>query len=121
MKHTASNLLHCNGDSWLVLTDRYSGNGWAAKLRRTHTKAITKQLTMWFNGFGWPDYIREDGGPQYREEFQEFCRGRQITHELGSAHNPESNGLAESAVKALKQIVKRCNVNRENIDEPIAA
>jgi hypothetical protein len=121
MKHVASDLFDCKGQTWLVLTDRYSGYGWTAQLRKTHTKAVTDQLTKWFNDFGWPDYIRTDGGPQYRQEFKDFCKERSITHELASAHNPESNGLAESAVKSIKQIVQRCKANKEEVDSAIAA
>ena len=101
MKHVASDLFDAKGDSYLVLTDRYSGYGWLAKLRKTNTEAVTAQLRKLFLEYGWPDYIRTDGGPQYRGEFRKFCEENKNTHELASAHNPESNGLAESAVKSI--------------------
>ena len=121
MKHVATDLYDLQGHSYLVLTDRYSGYGWQARLRKTATRNVTDQLTGWFNEYGWPDYIRSDGGPQFRSEFKDFCAKRDITHEVASAHNPESNGLAESAVKSLKQITRRCMKGKEDIASAIAA
>ena len=59
------------------------------------------------NPFGWPSYIRTDSGPQFRGEFVEYCAGNIIKHELASAYNPESNGLAEAAVKNMKFLILR--------------
>ena len=56
------------------------------------------------NDYGWPTHIRTDGGPQFWSEFKEFCTAHGITHELSSPYNPESNGLAEAAVKSLKRL-----------------
>lgn len=44
-----------------------------------------------------------------REKFKEFCKANTIRHELASAHNQDSNCLAEAAVKNLKAIVTRTN------------
>ena len=51
----------------------------------------------------------------------EFCKDNSIQHQLASAHNPESNGLAEAAVKSLKAIVTRTNAEKANLEEAIAA
>ena len=66
-------------------------------------------------------YIRSDGGPQFRSEFDEYCKKNSIKHELSSPYNPESNGLAESAVKNLKSIILRCKDAGEDIKSAIAA
>ena len=70
---------------------------------------------------GWPTAIRTDGGPQFRSEFPQFCDKHGIKHELSSPYNPESNGLAEAAVKNIKAIITRCHKERENIKLAIAA
>ena len=36
-------------------------------------------------------------------------------------YNPESNGLAEAAVKNMKALVERCYARKENLEEAIAA
>ena len=90
-------------------------------LRKLDTKAIILHLEQWFNDFGWPTHIRTDGGPQFRSEFKEFCKAHGITHDLSSTYNPESNGLAEAAIKSLKEIVLRCTERGENIHQAIVA
>ena len=89
--------------------------------RKTDTRTIIHHLEEWFNDYGWPTHIRTDGGPQFRSEFKEFCAAHGIQHELSSPYNPESNGLAEAAVKNLKGIVIRCTEKGENIHQAIAA
>ena len=71
--------------------------------------------------YGWPVVIRSDGGPQFRQEFAEFCKNNSISHELSSPYNPESNGLAESAVKNLKSLVLKCNEDKTNLQSAITA
>ena len=44
-----------------------------------------------------------------------------MKHALSSPYNPESNGLAEAAVKNIKSIITRCNKEGENVKLAIAA
>ena len=113
MLHVASNLFNLHGDMYNVLVDRYSG--WTEKLRRTDTHSICESLTRWFTEFGWPSFIRTDGGPQFQGELGEYCRANGIKHKLSSAYNPESKGLAEAAVKNMKSLISRCTRAKENI------
>jgi hypothetical protein len=46
-----------------------------------------------------------DGGPQFRDEFNTWCNTNYIEHILSSPANPQSNGLAESAVKNMKHLL----------------
>ena len=57
--------------------------------------------------------MRSDGGPQYRSELDAFCSSNNIKHELSSAYNPRSNGLAEAAVKNVKQLLEKCTMQGE--------
>ena len=52
--------------------------------------------------------IRSDGGPQFRLEFVPFCNDNGINHKLSSPYNPRANGLAESGVKIIKNILLKC-------------
>ena len=72
MLHVASDIFDLNGDAYIILVDRYLGYAWTEKLRRTDTRSICESLTKWFTEFGWPSYIRTDGGPQFRGEFGEY-------------------------------------------------
>ena len=87
MLHVGCNMFAATGKQWL------------------DTKAVMTILEECFNNFGWPTHIRTDGGPKFRSEFRSFCSLHGITHELSSPYNPESNGLAEAALKSLKSIV----------------
>ena len=103
-------LFDAAGGQWLALEDRFSGYAWTKKPKSTNTSAILKQLLKWFTEYGWPSNIRSDGGPQFLSEFSKYCEDNKIKHELASPYNPESNGLAEAAVKNLKAIIVRCRV-----------
>ena len=102
MDEIGTDLFDTIGKKWLATVDLYSGYAWLTQLNGTHTVKITKELSNILNSFGWPNSIRTDGGPQFRQEFADFCKANSIQHELASAHNPESNGLAEAAVKKPK-------------------
>ena len=52
---------------------------------------------------------------------QSFGKSNSIQHELASAHNLGSNGLAEAAVKNLKAIVIWEHAKKANLDDGIAA
>ena len=79
------------------------------------------QLETWFTDFGWPLFICSDNGLQFRSEFAFFCKLHGVTHELSSPYNPESNGLAEAAVKNMKSLVLRCKEKDENLSHALAA
>ena len=121
MEALGMDLFHCHSE-YLVIVDRFSGFLWVRKLRNTGTDAIIRLLTLIFQEYGNPDRIRSDGGPQFRSsQFEEFCASRFITHEISSPHNPTSNGLAESAVKQAKFLLKKCIDSGENFQEALAA
>jgi transposase InsO family protein len=95
------------GATWLVAVDRFSGFPFAARLTRTSTSDVTKRLLAWFYDWGFPKSIRSDGGPQFRSEFKLFCKKWDIVHETSSPYNPQSNGLAEAAVKNVKRLLAK--------------
>ena len=114
MSDVGVDLFTANGMNYLVMVDRYSGFPFCKQMRNTNTSAVTSILLQWFADWGFPQRIRSDGGPQFRSEFGEFCHKFAITHELSSPHNPESNGLAESAVKNVKNLVIKCKAAKED-------
>jgi len=117
MSHVGTDLFDCAGQKWLIMVDRTSGFTWTKRLRQTDTNSIISTMKDWFYGYGWPTHIRSDGGPQYRTEFNEFCKQNNIIHELSSPYNPQSNGLAESAVKSVKALLAKCLETREDFEK----
>ena len=96
-------LYHWGGHEYLVTVDRYSGYIWTKRLTRTSTDKVTAALKEIFLQFGTPTTIRTDNCPQFRGPFTDLCRALGIHHEPASPYHPESNGLAENAVKTCKK------------------
>lgn len=109
MQMVACDLFQYAGRHWVCMVDRFSGFCWAQKLTNLDTNAVTEVLLSWFMEFGLPEVIRTDGGPQFRSAFKDFCDVHGIQCETSSPYNPQSNGLAENGVKAVKSLLKKTN------------
>ena len=60
--------------------------------------------------YGVPTRIRSDGGLQFASaEFADFAAKWGFRHTMSSPHYPQSNGHAESAVKAMKRLVQKAS------------
>jgi len=114
MERLGIDLFETGGCKWIAMVDRYSGYTWAKQMKSTSTKATTAIIENWLNMFGLPTSIRTDGGPQFRTEFREWCESKGIRHKVASAYNPNSNGLAEAAVKSTKYLVEKCKATKED-------
>jgi hypothetical protein len=121
MQEVASDLFSHEGQDYLIMVDRYSGFVTSDLLHKTTSSAIINKLSQWFNLLGWPQSIRTDGGPQFRTEFDSFCSSKKIHHELTSPHNPQANGLAESAVKNAKHLLIKCKQEKEDYQNALAS
>jgi transposase InsO family protein len=113
MEAVSVDLMEVKGTKYLVMVDRFSSYPLVKVVRTATTSSITKILSSWFNEFGWPKSIGSDGGPQFREQFKEFCDSKKIVHELSSVRNPQSNGLAEAGVKRIKYLMEKCRTKEE--------
>ena len=89
------------------MVDRYSGWPEVHKLNKLDTKAIIKVLEGWFMTHGNPVPSRTNGGPQSRQDFQSWCQGMDIVHELSSPYNRQSNGHAEKAIGEMKRLLEK--------------
>ena len=101
-----------NGNHYLVYVDRLSG--WpiitSFPNRDLKTRDVTSALRDFFMSHGVPTRIRSDGGLQFASaEFSDFASKWGFRHIMSSPHYPQSNGHAESAVKAMKRLVKKAS------------
>jgi len=119
MAKVGLDLFECNGGTYLICVDRWSGFPLYHRLRAQTVQAVINILETWFNVMGWPASIRSDGGPQFTGQFSAWCRDKKISHELSSPYNPKSNGLAESAVKNIKYLMQKCAVSGENVGRAV--
>ena len=108
MSHVGVDLFDFSGKKYVVCVDKWSGYPVYKRLQTVTTKALISVLEDWFNMLGWPSHLRSDGGPQFLGPFREWCKNNNILHEVSSPYNPKGNGLAEAAVKNVKNILAKC-------------
>ena len=107
------------GRSFLAYVDRLSGWPVVHVFPKGDTTArqVIRALRQNFVMLGVPVTLRTDGGPQFSGRyFSDFMHRWGVSHEMSSPHFPQSNGLAESAVKSLKHLVAKTTENG-NIDD----
>jgi transposase InsO family protein len=102
MQSVSMDLYEVRGRHFLVMCDRFSYFCWAAPLNTPKSSTVIRIIDTWFHGVGFPQYIYSDSGPQFNAaEFKNCCEKHFITPLVSSACFPQSNRLAESAVKCL--------------------
>ena len=121
MSDVGVDLFEYAGKDYLIMVDRYSGFPFVNELKSTSTNSVCYQLKKWFAAEGIPRRIRTDGGPQFRALFQDWCEEAQIIHELSAAYHPQSNGLAENGVKQMKNLLRKCMEDGEDLCDALLA
>jgi len=120
-EETSTDLFSYAGKEYLVYSDRFSG--WPTIFQfnqgETKTKQIIYALRKCFADLGVPIRLRTDGGPQFTSrDFKKFMATYGINHQLSTPYYPKGNSHAESAVKAMKHLLMKTNVNGNiNTDE----
>ncbi|UYV83654.1 K02A2.6-like [Cordylochernes scorpioides] len=72
-------------------------------MRETTTRKTIEQLRRLFSSYGLPEELVSDNGPQFTgSEMKSFLEGNGIKQTLIPAYHPQSNGLAERAVRTIK-------------------
>ncbi len=106
-QEVAADFFEIGNKHYLAVVDRLSGYPVIASFNVPPTAASTiDRLKQMFTTFGCPNRLFSDGGRQFTaQDTQDFLRRWGVSHRLSTAHYPQSNGLAESAVKALKTLL----------------
>jgi hypothetical protein len=96
------------GHQFLITVDQYSGFPHVFEMgRNAPTSKVIEKLTQVFTDFSVPMVIYSDGGPQFTsDEFAQFCAKWGVQHVDSSPYYPQSNGIAEGAVKEMKKIIR---------------
>jgi hypothetical protein len=88
------------------MCDRFSYFCWLAPLNTLKSSTVIRIVDTWFHGVGFLQYIYLDSGPQFHAaKFKDYCEKHFITPLVSSSCFPQSNGLAESSVKAAKYLL----------------
>ena len=92
------------GKMLLIVVDPHSKWIEAFSMENATSTAIIHYLRQLFAQFGIPETIVSDNGTQFVSvEFKELCRLNGIRHVQTALYHPSSNGLAECAVRVVKQ------------------
>ena len=110
-EEVSADLFEYGGFYFLVMVDRLSG--WWDIYRYSKATGITADATLefieqWCNtaGHGYMMKLRMDGGTQFTSsKTQATLKEWGIFHVVSAPHFPQSNGLAETAVKAAKHLL----------------
>ncbi|XP_049269264.1 uncharacterized protein K02A2.6-like [Rhipicephalus sanguineus] len=102
-----------NGSMILVLVDAHSKWIEAVPMKQATTSSTITCLRSLFSRFGIPRTLVSDNGTQFTsQEFADFMNKNNITRLRTAAFHPQSNGLAERAVRTVKDGLKKINQAR---------
>ena len=80
------------------------------KLDNTHAETVILKSKQHFARYGIPDEVHSDNGPQFDwEAYANFADEWEFLHNLSSPYHSQANGLAESAVKTAKNLIRKTN------------
>ncbi|XP_042148639.1 uncharacterized protein K02A2.6-like [Ixodes scapularis] len=115
-ERVASDLLNFEGKSYVVIVDSYSGYLDIKKLSGESSKEVVNVMKVWLATHGVPKEIETDNGPCYAaQEFKNFSRDWGFQHVTSSPRYAQSNGLAERAVQTAKGILRKCSLDKSDI------
>ena len=99
------------GRNWLVVVDAYSKYPIIHPTSSTSTRSTLDLLEEDFAHFGDPHTLVTDNATTFTsEEFQEWCREKEITHLTGAPYHPATNGAAERLVQTFKQALRKSSL-----------
>ena len=97
--------------TYLAIVDRYSGYLWCYKLSGQDTETVLGHLAELCKEHGFPKSVMSDNGPCFRSGFSEWVTSKGGDHITSSPLYPQSNGLAENAVKRAKHLLEKLDGN----------
>ena len=103
----------------MVMVDMFGNYKWVGELKKLSTDEVIRIMEDWFCSAGLPRCIRSDGGPQFRSTYSNWLASLGVIQETSSPYNSASNGLAEKAIKDVKNMLKR-QTGRSSISKLVA-
>ena len=103
-----SDVFVLDGKLYLLIVDYYSRWIEALHINAQTSREVIAVMKKVFARFGIPSMLRSDNGPCYdSQEFRKFADLYGIRVITSSPRYPQSNGLAESAVKTVKSLWRK--------------
>ena len=91
----------------MIIKDVSSGFIDVKSTKDQTTQEAQRCVHEWAYTFGIPHALRTDGGPAFRDRFQDYVDSLGIEHTASSPYNPQSNGLAERGVRQIKDVLRK--------------
>lgn len=114
-QHIACDIFENNGHDYLVTVDHYSDFFEIDRLKTKESTEIIRCVKAHMARHGIPERLTSDNGTQFTStQFQKFSKTYGFQHITSSPHYPQSNGKAESAVKAAKTCLKKAEHNHQD-------
>lgn len=105
----ASDLFELNGRHYLLLVDYLSNFIEVEPLPTMSSVAVIKIIKSNFARYGIPKLLVTDSGSQFMSaEFRQFVTSWGFQHYRSDPGHHQANGKAESAVKIVKNMMKKC-------------
>lgn len=103
-----SDLFEFNKCHYVLVVDYYSKYIEVARLEDLSSQCVIRHLKDILARHGVPLELVSDNGPQYSSEvFRKFSECYGFKHTTSSPNYPKANGLAESSVKIIKNVLKK--------------
>ena len=113
-----SDLFDLHGDVFVIITDYYSLWPEVYKLKAATSDQVIEVMKDAFSRHGIPTELVSDNGSQYKShKFKQFAKKWDFNHDPSSPRYPRSNGLAESSVKTVKTMIKKCMATNRDIKQ----
>ncbi len=113
---TAADIFEWHGKMHLVLVDSFSGWFELDHLPDMRSVTVIAKLKRHFAVHGTPQTLLTDNARQFVcSDFSNFARAWDFEHIRSSPHYPQSNGLAERAVRSAKHLLEKCYREQSDI------
>ena len=110
---------HIEKGDKLAFVDRCSAYKKMFNMKKMSSDHLIEVLESWFQTVGYPQRIRSDGGPAFRDRYIKWTKSRGIIAEITSPYSSSSNGLAENGVRELKRLWYKCQDDKSDFQESI--
>lgn len=111
-----ADLFEHEGNHYFLMVDYYSNYIEVVPLKQdTKSETIIRHIRTNIARYGIMETLMTDNGPQFDSSvFKDFTERYGINHITSSPTYPQSNGLAEEAVRQIKELMAKCKASGDD-------
>ena len=116
----AADLCELDGRVLVILCDYYSNYIEVESIRELTSAAVIRVMHSMFARWGIPEMLITDNGPCFSSaDFKRFTEHWGVEHTSSSTRYAQSNGRAERAIGAIKELFRKCKAAGVNEAEAL--